>query len=257
MNCKRYKAWMADAATDGLLSRRRAEFEAHVGVCSACREEFARVGALVEAIDRGVAAQASIEPSPDFVARVRQRIAAEAAPTKMIWARWQPAAACAAVIFVAAAIWIIWPRAVMLHEVVSTKPPAASLAAANHAAPNTSGAGRGAIRPNPSPAAAAMRRVAVRSPRRIERQLETPRVIVPPGQEKALLQFAAALQSGKLDGAKLIAAQQEADQPIEIKPLVIPLLDSTAQEQDKIGAPDGQGSKRDFVRGESTQGLLP
>ncbi|HEV2490442.1 MAG TPA: hypothetical protein VGT03_11580 [Candidatus Acidoferrales bacterium] len=72
-----------------------------------------------------------------------------------------------------------------------------------------------------------------------------------------MMELAALLRNGKLDGAKLMAELQQANEPIEIKPLVIPLLDSTVQAQVKDSAPDGQATKREFVSGESAQGLLP
>ena len=62
------------------------------------------------------------------------------------------------------------------------------------------------------------------SARRIERQPrvpEVPEVIVQPGQMEAVMQFAQMLNSGQIDGAKLLADLKAADQPLEVQPLEI------------------------------------
>ena len=257
MNCKKYKMWMSDAATDGLSVRQRNEFEAHVRDCSHCREELARAHTLLEAIDRGVMAQASVEPSVEFLPRLRQRLATERAPGTAVWPWRVPAAACAAVMVISLAIWMTWPGSVKPGQVASTNPATKSFAAANHATPNPKSVGAEPLHASRAPVIAAVRRAVAHDRHRIERRSEVAPVIIPPGEGKAVLQFAAALQSGKIDGAKLLSEQRETDQPIEIKPIVIPLLDNTAQTQDKRSAPDGQGTRRDFAGGELAQGLLP
>lgn len=249
MTCERYQLWMTDAATGGLSAPQQTELDSHIYECTRCREDYGRVQTLLQEIDRGIVSRCDAAPSVDFLARVRRMIAAEGAPTKAIWAQWLPAAACAAVLLISSAIWMTWPR--------GAKPPARSLATANHAAPNTFGAGSEGVHANPALAVSAVRRNAARSSRRVERQSNALQVIVPPGQVKALMQLVAALQSGKIDGAKLLSEQQGADQPIDIKPLVIPLLENIAQAQGRSTAPDGQGPRRDFVSGESAQGFLP
>lgn len=257
MNCKKYKTWMSDAATEGLSARQRSEFDVHIRDCSGCREELARAQALVELIDRGVMAQASVEPSVEFLPRLRQRLSAKDAPGKAIWTWRAPAVACAAVVVIALAIWMTWPGSVKPGQGASTNPATKSFAAANHATPNTNSVGAEPLRASRAPVIAAVRRAVAHDRLRIERRPEVAPVIIPPGEGKAVLQFAAALQSGKIDGAKLLSEQRETDQPIEIKPIVIPLLDNTAQTQDKRSAPDGQGTRRDFAGGELAQGLLP
>jgi hypothetical protein len=49
-----------------------------------------------EEMDRVLAEELTVEPSPDFVARVRARMAAEPAPAR--WNRWWPAAAAVAAV---------------------------------------------------------------------------------------------------------------------------------------------------------------
>ncbi|HEV2340450.1 MAG TPA: hypothetical protein VGS15_01470 [Candidatus Acidoferrales bacterium] len=257
MTCERYQLWMTDAATGGLSAPQQTEFELHICECTRCREDYGRVRALLQEIDRGIVSRCDAAPSVEFLARVRRRITAESAPAKVIWSPWTPAAACAAVLVIASAIWMTWPRGAKPHGVASTKSGDTSLATASHVAPDASGTGSEVVHTNPAPSVAAVRRIAARSSRRVERQPNALQVIVPPGQVKALMQLVAALQSGKIDGAKLLSEQQGADQPIDIKPLVIPLLDNTSQAQDRSSASDGQGAIREFVSGKSAQGLLP
>ena len=255
MNCKKYNMWMSDAATDVLSARQRSEFETHIRDCSRCREELARAHALLETIDRGVMAQVSVEPYPEFMARLRQRLSTEGAPRTAIWNRRVPVAACAAVVIIAAAMWMMWPGRVKRAPVASTDPATKSFVAANHSTPNANSVGAEPLRANRAPVTAAVRRVVAHDRRRFEREPDVAQVIIPPGEGEAVLQFAAALQSGKIDGAKLLAAQKEAEKPIVIKPLVIPPLGNTAQEDKASSGPGSSGTEDELVSGVPTQGF--
>jgi len=48
-----------------------------------------------------------------------------------------------------------------------------------------------------------------------------PEILVLPGQLGAILQFASAVRSGKIDGQQLLAAQEESEKPLEIVPIEI------------------------------------
>jgi hypothetical protein len=48
-----------------------------------------------------------------------------------------------------------------------------------------------------------------------------PEILVLPGQLVAILQFASAVRSGKIDGQQLLAAQEESEKPLEIVPIEI------------------------------------
>jgi hypothetical protein len=83
-----------------------------------------------EALDRDLAAALSVDPSPQFVARVRTRIAAEPAPSSL-W-RWRMVASTGAAVAIAAAVVIVAvrpagaPPAVVLpagHDLVLLAPP--------------------------------------------------------------------------------------------------------------------------------------
>lgn len=257
MNCQKCMRSMSDAATEGLSEQVRAEFEAHVQKCSSCREEFERVNALVGAIDRGVVERAAIEPSAELATRVRRRIASEAAPSKWNWASWVPAVVCAATVVIAAAIFFPWPRGAKPSQVAKTTLATDSAAPASHEVQQRASGNGEAISASARPPGGFVARAQADKQHRMKHELTEPQVIVPAGEAETVFQLVAALQSGKLDGAKLVADLKSASQPIEIKPLVIEPLETTAQADDKGSGPGSDGKQKDFVSGEPTRGLVP
>lgn len=249
MNCERYRDWMTDAAADELPGNRRTELENHARECTACRQEFQRVRTLMEAISLGVTAQAAAAPSPRLMEQVRQRIRDEA-PVAPWWsARWVPAVACAAMLIVAASLWTLWPRTGARHELTASSVPPSPAQAVRPAAAATTAKPR--ITPERRGSMVALARPARRlNARRIERRRaapEVPEVIVQPGQMEAVMQFAQELNSGQIDGAKLLADLKTADQPLKIKPLETPELSG-----DKSSGASESGSKN-FVRSEDSR----
>lgn len=226
MSCERYRSWMTDAAADELQENRRGELENHVSECAACRQEFRRVRTLLEAINLGVTAQMAVEPSPRFMEQVRQRIRDEASVAPGWNARWIPAVACAAMLIVAASVWTLWPRTDARPELTASSASPSPVQAALPAATITTAKPK--ITPERRGPMVALARPARRlNARRIERQPaapEVPEVIVEPGQMAAVMQFAQELNSGQIDGAKLLADLKAADQPLKIKPLETPEL---------------------------------
>ena len=241
MSCERYRSWMTDAAADELPESRRSELENHARECAACRQELQRVQTLMEAIDLGVTAQTAAEPSPRFVEQVRQRIRDEASIIPWWNARWVPAVACAAVLTVAASVWTLWPRTDARHELTASSAPPSPVQAVHPATVETTAKPK--ISPERRGSMIALARPARRlNARRIARRPAAPEVIVEPGQMEAVMQFAQALNSGQIDGAKLLADLKAADQPLKIKPLETPELAG-----DKSNGASGGGSKN-FVR---------
>ncbi|HEV2616578.1 MAG TPA: zf-HC2 domain-containing protein [Candidatus Acidoferrales bacterium] len=259
MSCEPYRNWMTDAAAGELQGSRRANLESHLNECAACRAECQRVQMIYEAIDLGVTAQTAAEPSPRLIEHVRQRIR-EDAPVALWWnARWIPAMACGAVLIVAASAWILWPRNDAGRKLIaSSARPSSTLAerpapVASVVEPKVMTERRGTIATLARPA----RKF---STRRIERQRpvpEIPEVIVQPGQMQAIMLLARAVNSGQVDGAKLLAELKAANQPIEVqplevKPLVIAPLETPKLSSDKSseGAPDG--GDKNFISSEET-----
>lgn len=251
MNCERYRSWMTDAAADELPENCRRELENHARECAACRQEFQRVRTLFAAIDLGVTAQSAAEPSPRFMEQVRQRVRDEA-PVASWWkARWVPALACASALIVAASVWTLWPRTGAQHELTASSAPPSPVQAVRPAAVVTP---KPKITPERHGSVVALARPARRlNARRIARRPaapeipEVPEVIVEPGQMEAVMRFAQALNSGQIDGAKLLADLKAADQPLKIKPLETPELSG-----DK---PNGasEGGSKNFVRSEDSR----
>lgn len=232
MSCERYRGWIMDAAAGELPEGRGAKFEEHVRECSPCRQEFQRVRMVLTAIDLGVAAQVAEEPSPMLVEGVRQKIRERRDIAPSWSARWVPMAACATVLILAASVWTLWPGSEARRGVATLS---TTLSANRPARPQKIAQGATLVsapekrKPMIASVSASVSRSGERRPRRIERQPaapEVPEVIVPPGQMEAVMQFAEALNSRQIDGAKLLADLKAADQPLEIKPLVIAPLNA-------------------------------
>ena len=255
MNCELCKARMSDAAMDLLSMPERAEFAGHIQACGGCGREFGRVQALLQTIDSSVMTQAAAEPSPDFIRQVRIRIAAESAPAHPRWGWWAPAAACATVVIIAIAMWLVWPRDLKPGRVVKTGPASVSSMAGNHSAPSS--ASGVASTPREIEAIRPARPAAMRRRGRTKHEQNGPEVIIPPGETRALLQLADVLQSGKLDGGKLLADLNRTDQLIEIKPLVIPPLEPSPQADDAGSGPGGNGERKNVVSRVLTQEIAP
>ncbi|HEV2222162.1 MAG TPA: hypothetical protein VGR84_04085 [Candidatus Acidoferrales bacterium] len=257
MSCERYRSWMTDAAVDELPENRRTELESHARECAACRQELQRVRRLLAAIDLGVTAQTAVEPSPRFIEQVRQQLREEA-PVASWWkARWVSALACAAVLIVAASVWTLWPRTGTRHELTAGSiPPAPTQAVTATAVVTTA---KPKITPERRGSMVALARPARKlNVRRIVRQgaapeiPEVPEVIVQPGQMEAVMRFAQMLNSGQIDGAKLLADLKAPDKPLEVQPLEIKPLETPELAGDKSGGAPESGSKN-FVRSEDSR----
>lgn len=251
MSCERYRSWMTDAAADELPENRCTELENHARECAACRQELQLVRTILEAIDLGVIAQTAAEPSPRLMEQVRQRIRDEASVASWWNARWVPAVACAAVLIVAASLWTLWPRNGTPHGLTASSAPPAT---AQGARPATVLTAKPKVTPERHGSMVALARPARKlNVRRLERQRaalevpEVPEVIVQPGQMEAVMRFAQALNSGQIDGAKLLADWKAADQPLEIKPLVIAPLETPRLADGKSTEAPADSGERQFV----------
>jgi hypothetical protein len=116
MGCERYQKQLMDAALGGLALERETELRAHVAGCDACAAEFERQQRLVLAMDRAIDASTAVEPSPEFTARVRMKIAEQPAPAPLWLSGWVPAVAGALAVL-ALVVWLV-PR----REVLPTPP---------------------------------------------------------------------------------------------------------------------------------------
>jgi hypothetical protein len=215
MLCERYREWMIPAALGGLPPERGRELQAHVAVCVPCRAEFERVKALTGAIDRGITASVSAQPSPDLAARVRARIAGSPAPSSWPFARWMPLAAGA---LAAAAVLALWLRPRVTPAPPQKAPPVAATRSASPAE---------ALPPHAE--RATLPKMAYRNSLPARESIAGLQVLVPPGEWNAVVRLAAAVNQGRVDGRLFVAAAEKSRaelgvKELQIAPLEIPRL---------------------------------
>jgi hypothetical protein len=229
MGCQKKSEQMTERLNDFALGelgpKSELELLAHVGECEACREAYDHAKAVRSLIDRGVETLVAGEPSPQFVTRLRARIAAEAAPEPWsldvwrIWEsstqqRWSYAVGAVVLATILAVLVIGLPRrhvsAPRVAELASTVPVPASVAADS---PKSS-----SIPEQPSKTLASKYVLAPR----IRRE---PEVLVPQGELLAVVRFYEAVHNTPVDSEQLYAAQQEPQKPLELKPIEITPLE--------------------------------
>lgn len=222
MACQRHKARLTDAALEALDPAEATELKTHLEACAECRAEFERERLLLATIDRQLSTALEVSPSPEFVARVRTRLAAESARPMTALHRWAFAAAGA---LAACALLVGWfPRQPSPRH----GPTTAKVASPRHplaaAFPRIEpGRERAAARP-PRPA---------RSVRHSE-----PEVLIDPAEHQALTRFYNSIRAGRVDVSSVLAVpagfQLGEDgslvpKLLEIEPLKIAALQSEPQ----------------------------
>jgi anti-sigma factor RsiW len=226
--CEKYRDWTMDAALDALGPERKREFVAHAALCESCRAKYELAGEAVAAVDQGVGSVVAGEPSPHFAARLRARMAEEQSTSRRAWPTWKPAAAALVV------------AAVLAIVVISSAPRHHNSALqTTRSAPETAAVERHETAEMPERPTANQVRVrrGYRTAGRHRSEPTQPEVLVPPGQFEAVLQLAAEIRSGRIDGKQLIAANQEMDKPLEIRPIVIAALEKPKSDANVPEAP--------------------
>jgi hypothetical protein len=107
MSCPRFHERLLFLAS-GELAAPDAELCAHLEQCAACRAKLDSLRARLAQVEGLLASQLAAEPSPAFAARVRQRIAEEAAAAPGVGWWWRPAAITAVAALVVLGVWIGW-----------------------------------------------------------------------------------------------------------------------------------------------------
>ena len=246
---------------------------AHVAECEACRDAYNQAGTLRALVDRGVeklvAGLRESEPAPQFAARLRARIAAEPAPSRWnlnVLQMWESAtrrplyhvagaAAVALLIIFAMNSWARRERSTppAPNEPLTAQIPAAATPPATGPSPTTpSNPGTGVPQPAPNPeppraaspehapaphASRAPESLAPESQANVSRSaLREPEVLVPKDELRAVAQLYEATQPGRVDSEQLYAAQQQARQPLEWKPIEITPLKSLAPDSEDDSA---------------------
>jgi Putative zinc-finger len=226
--CSQYSDWLTDAALGELASGSEAELLAHAANCDACREAYnhaRELSAFTDQIDRGVELLVAGEPSPHFNSRLRARLAEEASAPRFNWFAWAPVAAGTIALGVVLVVFALWTHhAVPATPVSSEVAVNTTAASANTNSPHAFGFAKGAGSPAANPSA-----TIVHHRSHLHASPASSEVVVPPGQLAAAIQFADAVHAGRIDGAKLVAAEQQLNAPLEIKPIEIaPLSPSSS-----------------------------
>jgi hypothetical protein len=226
MPCERYRDALTEVAAGEPVSP---ALDAHLAGCAGCRSGLAQMRQLMAAADESLSTLAEAEPSASLRVRIREA-AMRADPGSTLPWRWRwawPATAAAVLALAAAGAW----RATVAH--VPVAPAVAEGARPSAAAP----AGReSGIAPAPTGTDVARRppagpvRASAASPRVTRVAMREPEVLVPSGQQEALLQFVALVHRERLQAPSLATAgQPSADlrepAPIDIRPLEIVPLD--------------------------------
>jgi hypothetical protein len=240
MSCERYRDALTDAAAGEPASP---ALEAHLAACGRCRSELAELRGLMAAADESLSVLAAAEPSQALRARIRAAVAGSESAPALRWGFAWPVAAAAVLALAAVGVW----RATVVHgpvvpavaEGVRPAPAAASTPRAAVTPPVVSQGERPRTLPPPPRQAAAPdtgdrggRSASAAASVRVARGARTtePEVLVPRGQQEALLQFVALVHRDCLVVPALAAAgAPSADlaepAPIEIRPLEIAPLD--------------------------------
>jgi putative zinc finger protein len=227
---------MNDFALGELSSKSEIELLAHVAECEACRETYDHAKAVRSAVDRGVETLVAGEPSPQFMARLRARIATEPAPTRLNWGAWRiwEPATQGRLSYAAGAVVLATILAVLLIGLPRRHVSGSAVA---EVTPRTSASPSVATDPPKTSVFPEQPRKKLASgsvgASRIRRE---PEVLVPKGELLAVARFYEAVHSTPVDSEQLYAAQEEPQKPLELKPIEIrPLepLETPVADSDK------------------------
>ncbi len=180
---------------------------------------------LFAAIDRTLARKLDVSPSPEFAAKVRQRVAAEAVRPKMLFLHWALPAAGALLACALLMVWFAHKPSIERRaplEVRHSPPPVAPLYERR------------------SWSAAARRRLlrGERAPALHNVHRSEPEVLIDPAERQGLARFCDMARAGHIDGSSLLAAPPGFElaedgswvpKPLEIEPLNIAALQPEAE----------------------------
>lgn len=215
MACRKYSAWVTDASLGALEPSRGRELLAHTAECDACREAYQHAREVAAFVDHGVEALVSGKPSPHFDTRLRARIAAEPAPAHLRWQAWVPVAASGLAL-----------AGVLLVLLMRSPRPGNPNHVAEVIHENPSPAAGVSLLPQPVPVSPLHGADFVPAAHHKSVRKLKSEVLVQPGQFAAIMQYADALRTGRINGEQLISAQQPLDKPLEVAPLEIPALET-------------------------------
>jgi len=179
-------------------------------------------------MDRGIRDTVAAEPSPEFAARVLRRVQQERASAQSWSAGWFPAMAGALAVLVLSAVWLV--RHELPHSTTSPSARNAPIEQRSRAAETTQAAISQA-----EPVRPATHVRGRESVRPATAEANQPEVLVPRGEEAAVLRLYAAVWSGRVDVASLVAESPPL-KPAEIR--VAPLAVTPLGAATKAGERD-------------------
>lgn len=242
LTCEKYGEWIKEAALGEVSPRRERELLAHAGECDACREAYQSAREVAALVDRGVEALVAGQPSPEFAARLRARIAEEGPAPRFAWFTWKPVATGFVAAVALAVLWVFLapsrptlpPKSGQpVSTIASALPPEAHApgVASADAAQRNRGHSIALQRHSRTQLVAQQRRGIgrIHSP-------SEPEVLVPPGQLEAVMQLAADIRSGRIDGKTFVAEQTETQKNMQ-KPIDIPRIEIKAIEITPVASP--------------------
>lgn len=232
MPCERYRDALTDAAAGGAVG---APLEAHLTACPACASELASLRRLMAAADDELSALAVAEPSPALAARIREAVSEPAALAPAF--RWGFAWSATAAAVLAMAVLGVWRMSVAREPAsptVAVNAPSAPASAAPTVEPSASAAPSSvAVAGVPASADPAATRFPSESthkarsvrptpaPRRSARA--EPEILVPPGEQEALLHYVALVHQERVSPWALLAVGRPSSdlsgEELEIAPL--------------------------------------
>ncbi len=220
MACEKYSGWITGAALGALRPGEERELRAHAGKCADCREEWEAQTALAAAVNGAIESLVSGEPSPQFAARLRARVAEEPAPAAWPFLTWPvlSAGGLVATAVLLAVLLIRSPQRLSQTADTAVHSPEAVVKPAQAAAQAFLSAGQ-----NRAPRPGSWRRVSAR--RQSDASSFPFEVLVPKGQLSAALLLSEAASDGSIDAAQVSALAEEAGKPLEVKAIEIAPLD--------------------------------
>lgn len=175
---------------------------------------------LLGRVDEELQKALDVAPSPEFLARVRERVARETAPAHP-WMRW--------LVFAAAGAGTLAFGAWLLQS-PSTPPGSLGVASSRREPRGESPAAEPPAPRAPERSARASSPLAAIGPTQ-------PEVLVPPGEEELLRRFVAAVRSGHVDASAIVTVAEPqptpdlAIAPLDVKPLTMD-IDTEGVEHD-------------------------
>ncbi len=216
MGCKRFENDLVDAALKGLSPRRSERLRAHLAGCEACRETLEEKRRLAQAIDHGLAESLAYEPSAEFAARVRQRIAQPDAAERGWWSAWKLAAVGALAALALLAAWMLRPHVEAPVRVAKATPGAQTVPLRDNAAAKPG-------KPVHPAGAGHVRRYAEQP---LVAGNTMPEVLVPAEEVLAVRRFIEQLRQKHIDGAVLAAERPAATEEMKVEPIQVESLDA-------------------------------